>query len=339
MRPRSPHYALLSLFVHVPPLPLGFFDLLLVKERRFLLEALPPYLTLAGVGCAYVVFYLLFSVGMHRTNGGHHTYAFMEDLDALRPYPLGWLALALLASAGFAALTYVTWWTPQTQALDAKPPATAFPPSLAHSRAGAALLRGRGLPIAVLANMRVLNCTSLDCTGAQRRLGVPLARSRPPFFRRPCSPAHQELWLPLPPRLNSDGSSRASAFHTAGSAEFAIPTCLNACRHSARSCQAVVIGGSASAVRFAALAFLPASMSRVAASPGVSALGCAPPRSTVKCAQRTASPLRALATPCKFSEKILHHRADRDSGAHSTLRGGGRRRGAAAHECRRRPRK
>ena len=31
--PRSPHYALLSLFVHVPPLPLGFFDLLLVKER------------------------------------------------------------------------------------------------------------------------------------------------------------------------------------------------------------------------------------------------------------------------------------------------------------------
>ena len=52
---------------------------------------------------------------MHRTNGGHHTYAFMEDLDALRPYPLGWLALAVLASAGFAALTYVTWWTPQTQ--------------------------------------------------------------------------------------------------------------------------------------------------------------------------------------------------------------------------------
>lgn len=168
--PRSPHYALLSLFVHVPPLPLGFFDLLLVKERRFLLEALPPYLTLAGVGCAYVVFYLLFSVGMHRTNGGHHTYAFMEDLDALRPYPLGWLALALLASAGFAALTYVTWWTPQTQALDAKPPATAFPPSLAHSRAGAALLRGRGLPIALLANMRVLNCTSLD------------------YYRRPATP-------------------------------------------------------------------------------------------------------------------------------------------------------
>ena len=163
--PRSPHYALLSLFVHVPPLPLGFFDLLLVKERRFLLDALPPYLTLAGVGCAYVVFHLLFSVGMHRTNGGHHTYAFMEDLDALRPYPLGWLALALLASAGFAALTYVTWWTPQTQALDAKPPATAFPPSLAHSRAGAALLRGRGLPIALLANMRSRACELIRCPG------------------------------------------------------------------------------------------------------------------------------------------------------------------------------
>ena len=144
---------MLSLFVHVPPLPLGFFDLLLVKERRFLLEALPPYLTLAGVGCAYVVFYLLFSVGMHRTNGGHHTYAFMEDLDALRPYPLGWLALALLASAGFAALTYVTWWTPQTQALDAKPPATAFPILSPLPRRRSSSARSR-VPIALLANMR-----------------------------------------------------------------------------------------------------------------------------------------------------------------------------------------